>query len=79
MIRALAVTAPGARLERRTVGDFATVLDRAQEAARRHRAMIELEEQDAFALAALACLEVKALEMRLGGADALRLTVRGGE
>lgn len=78
--RRLALQAPGARLERPAVGAFATVLDRDQEASERHQAMVELEELDAFALAAVACLDVKLLELKVGGEGGLRVDLRrGGE
>ena len=50
------LTAPGARLSRRVMADFASVLDVDLETSERHRAMVDLEGRDAFILAALGCL-----------------------
>ncbi len=65
----LALAAPGARLSPRTISDFASLLDRALPAVERHRALVELEEQDAFALSAIACSELRSLVLRTGAGD----------
>ena len=76
--RRLALTAPGARVEHRTVTDFATLLDRGLDAAERHRAMVELEERDAFVLSAVAGLSLRSLTLRTGGEEGLKLELRRG-
>ena len=62
----LELMARGLRLERRLLADFATVLDREVEVAERHRALVSLENRDAFALAALAAVPSTRLRLRVG-------------
>ncbi len=78
----LTLTAPGSRLESRTVTDFASLLDRGLEAAERHRAMVALEDRDAFVLAAVACGTLNSLVLQAGseagGDRGLRLEMLAG-
>ncbi len=69
----LALAAPGARLEQRTVSDFASLLDRGLAAAERHRALVDLEEQGAFVLSAIACSEVRSVVLRTAASEGLKL------
>ncbi len=71
--RHLVMTAPGARWDHRTVAGFASVLDRRLEAADRHRAMVELEEDGAFVLSAIACSPLRSLALTAGGVQGLKL------
>lgn len=73
--RHLVMTAPGACWDQRMVADFASVLDRRLEAADRHRAMVDLEERGAFALAAIASSRLRALKLTLGGGAGLELAL----
>lgn len=76
--RRLALRARGARLERATVSDFASLLDRGLSAAERHRALVALERRDATVLAAIAGSPVKAISLATGGEEGLRLEHRAG-
>lgn len=62
----LELVARGAHLARQILANFATVLDRDVDVAERHRALVALEEQDAFALAALAGTPSRLLRLRTG-------------
>lgn len=75
----LAMTAPGCRLPQQRIVDFASLLDPRLEAADRHRAMVDLEENDAFVLSAIACSKLRSLRLRIGGEAGLgvELTVSG--
>ena len=78
--RHLTVTAPGSRLHPQRIADFASVLDTRLEAADRHRAMVDLEDNDAFVLSAIACSPLRSLLLTLGGEDGLRVELTtGGE
>ncbi len=78
--RHLALHAPGARWDQRTLADFASVLDRRLDAGDRHRAMVDLEERGAFALCALASSALRSLVLKTGGEPGLKLelTAAGG-
>ncbi|MCP3961562.1 MAG: hypothetical protein GY719_27285 [bacterium] len=71
--RRLVIEAPGARLGARTISDFASVLDRRLEPADRHRAMVDLEERDAFVLSAVACSNPRSLALTTAGERGLKL------
>ncbi len=71
--RQLTMEAPGASLLATTVSDFASVLDQRLDAADRHRAMVDLEEQDAFVLSAIACSRLRRLTLTLGGQTGLKV------
>ncbi len=73
--RHLTMRAPGARWDQRMIADFASVLDRRLEAADRHRAMVDLEERDAFALSAIASSSLRSVTLTLGGEEGLELTL----
>ncbi len=77
--RQLTLEAPGASLSSATISDFASVLDHRLDAADRHRAMVDLEERDAFVLSAIACSRLRGLTLTLGGAAGLsvELTTAG--
>ena len=74
----LTLRASGSRLERRTVSDFASMLDRELEPEERHRAMVELEAAEAFVLSAIACSPVETVVLRIGGEHGMRLEMRRG-
>jgi hypothetical protein len=74
----LALRARGARLEHRTVSDFASMLDRELEPEERHRAMVELEAAQAFVLAAIACSPVRSVVLGVGGEQGMKLELRAG-
>ncbi len=78
--RGLVLKAPGARLERRAVSDFATVVDRDLDTALRHRAMVALEQRDAFVLSAIACSPLTSLRLSAGAENGMRLELtKAGE
>lgn len=76
--RHLSIFAPGARLDRRTIADFASLLDRRLEAADRHRAMVDLEERGAFVLSAIASSSLRSMRFTQGGDDGLKLALTAG-
>lgn len=69
----LVMTARGVHLERKTVSDFASVLDHVLEPADRHQAMVELEERDAFVLSVIACSRLKSMTLQTGGEEGMKL------
>ncbi len=71
--RRLTMTAPGSHLHPRRIADFASVLDSRLEPADRHRAMVSLEENDAFVLSAIACSPLATLRLQIGGEGGLRV------
>ena len=73
--RHLSIVAPGARLDRRTIADFGSLLDRRLEAADRHRAMVDLEERGAFVLSAIASSPLRSMSLTQGGDDGLNLAL----
>jgi hypothetical protein len=75
----LEMVAWGAQLNRQVLADFATVLDCEVEVGERHRAMVALEDHDAFALAALAGVPSQILRLRTAEDDGLRLERVGVE
>ncbi len=72
----LRLRAPGARVDALAVRDLGTVLDEEVPASERHRALVGLEERDALALAALAALPRRQLDLVAGGEDSWRLTMK---
>ncbi len=74
----LLLRASGVRLERQTVSNFASMLDHELEPEARHRAMVELEEAEAFVLSAIACAPIKTVILHLGGDQGLKLEMRAG-
>lgn len=72
----LVLEAPGARLAMATISDFASILDHGLEASDRHRAMVDLEERDAFVLSAIACSTLRSLRLTLGGDQGLRVELK---
>ena len=76
--RRLSLAAAGARLAPRTISDFASILDRRLPAVDRHRAMVDLEERDAFVLCAIACSPLRSLVLTTGGDQGLKLELTAG-
>ncbi|MEE8523183.1 MAG: hypothetical protein V3T72_04570 [Thermoanaerobaculia bacterium] len=74
----LVLRARGARVERRTVSNFASMLDPELEPEDRHRAMVELEGAQAFVLSAIACSSIKSAVLRIGGDQGMKLEMRAG-